>query len=98
MITASQNLIISRVFKVIQVLEIRSREINRIPGGSDPLRWLNFGNCESESYINEVTLRIPLSRKFFDDRCSWVKDCRSTGMKLKVPSKVVLHYLLPTIL
>ena len=43
-----------------------SREINQITGGSDPLHWLNSENCESEPYINDVTLRIPLYRKFFE--------------------------------
>ena len=60
-----------------------SREINQIIGGSDPLGWLNFKNCESEPYINEVILRIPLLYcKFFDDWCAWLKDCWSAGMKL----------------
>ena len=44
-----------------------SREINQITGGSDPLRWLNFENYESEPYINDVLLRIPLYRKFSDN-------------------------------
>ena len=44
-----------------------SREINQITGGSDPLRWLNFENYESEPYINDVLLRIPLHRKFSDN-------------------------------
>ena len=60
-----------------------SREINQIMGGSDPLRGLNFENCESEPYINDVILSIPLYCKFFDDhRCTWLKDYRSTDMKL----------------
>ena len=50
-----------------------SREINQIMGGSDPLRWLNSENCESEPYINDVILRIPLYCKFFDDHCTWLK-------------------------
>ena len=37
-----------------------SREINQITRGSDSLRWLNFENCESESYITDVILRMPL--------------------------------------
>ena len=37
-----------------------SREINHITRGSDPLRGLNFKNCESEPYINDSILRIPL--------------------------------------
>ena len=41
-----------------------SREINQITGGSDPLRWLNFEICESEPYINDVILRMPLYCKF----------------------------------
>ena len=41
-----------------------SREINQIVGDSDPLRWLNFDNCESELYVNDVILRIPLYCKF----------------------------------
>ena len=49
-----------------------SREINPIAGGSDPMRWLNSENYESEPYRNDVTLRIPLHRKFFDDRCTWL--------------------------
>ena len=40
-----------------------SREISQIAGGSDPLRWLNFKICESEPYINNVILRIPLYKK-----------------------------------
>ena len=50
-----------------------SHEINQIMGGSDPLRWLNSENSESEPYINDVILRIPLYCKFFDDRCTWLK-------------------------
>ena len=50
-----------------------SREINQITGGSDPLRWLNSGNCETEPYINDVIYRIPLYCKLFDDRCIWLK-------------------------
>ena len=50
-----------------------SREINQIMEGSDPLRWLNSENSESEPYINDVILRIPLYCKFFDDRCTWLK-------------------------
>ena len=46
-----------------------SRKINQITGGSDPLRWLNSDNCESEPYINDVILRIPCYCKFIDD-CS----------------------------
>ena len=44
-----------------------SRETNQITrtGGSDPLCWLNFENCESEPYINDATLRILLYCKFF---------------------------------
>ena len=41
-----------------------SREINQIAGGSDPLGWLNFDICESEPYINDVIVRIPLYCKF----------------------------------
>ena len=93
-ITASQNLIVSRVREVDRVSGIiiflyllayletmhmksqfpqawlahSSREINQITGGSDHLRWLNFKNCESEPYINDVILRVPLYCKFFDDR------------------------------
>ena len=37
-----------------------SREINQITRGSDPLCWLNSKHCESEPYINDVILRIPL--------------------------------------
>ena len=37
---------------------------NEIAGGSDPLRSLNFKICESEPYINDVILRIPLYFKF----------------------------------
>ena len=59
-----------------------SREIVQIKGGSDPLRYLNFENCESEPYVNDLILRIPLYCKLFDDRCTWLKDCRSAGMKL----------------
>ena len=54
----------------------------RLWEGSDSLRWLNFENCESEPYTNDVILRISLYCKLFDDRCIWLKDCRSTGMKL----------------
>ena len=50
-----------------------SREINQITGGSVPLRWLNSANCESEPYINDVILKIPLCCKFVDDRCTWLK-------------------------
>ena len=50
-----------------------SCEINQIMGGSDPLRWLNFENCESEPYINDIILKIPLYCKVFDDRCTWLK-------------------------
>ena len=50
-----------------------SRETNQIMGGSDPLRWLNSENAESEPYINDVILRISLYCKFFDDRCTWLK-------------------------
>ena len=63
-------------------LAYSSCETNQITGGSDLLRWLNFENCESEPYINDVILRIPLYCKFFDDRCNRLKDCRSAGMKL----------------
>ena len=42
-----------------------SREINQIAEGSDLFRCLNFENCESEPYINDVILRIPLYCKFF---------------------------------
>ena len=63
-------------------LAYSSRENNQIMGDNDPLRWLNFENCESEPYINDVILRIPLYCKFFDDRCTWLKDCRSAGLKL----------------
>ena len=59
-----------------------TREINQITRGSDSLRWLNFENCESESYITDVILRMSLYCKFFDDRCTQLKDCRSAGMKL----------------
>ena len=41
-----------------------SREINQITGGSDPLCGLNFENCESEPYIDDVILRMPLYCKF----------------------------------
>ena len=50
-----------------------SSEINHITGGSGPLRWLNSENCESEPYINDVILRIPLYCKFFDDHRTWLK-------------------------
>ena len=50
-----------------------SREINQVTGGSDPLRWLNSENCESEPHINDVILRIPLYCSFFDDRYTWLK-------------------------
>ena len=43
-----------------------SPEINQITRGSDSLRWLNSENCESEPYINDVILRIPLYCKFFE--------------------------------
>ena len=59
-----------------------SHEINQITGNSDPLHWLNFENCKSQPYINDVTLRISLQCKLFDDRCTWLKDSRSAGMKL----------------
>ena len=58
------------------------REINEIAGASDPLRWLNFEHCENEPYINHVILRIPLYCNFFDYCHTWLKDCRSAGMKL----------------
>ena len=50
-----------------------SREINQITGGSDPLRLLNSENSQSEPYINDVMLGIPLYCKFFDDHCTWLK-------------------------
>ena len=53
-----------------------SREINQIRERSDPLRWLNSENCESEPYVNDVIdviLMIPLYCKFFDDRSTWLK-------------------------
>ena len=50
-----------------------SHKINQITGGSDPLHWLNFENCESEPYINDVVLKIPLYCKVFDDHCTWLK-------------------------
>ena len=55
-----------------------SRETNQITrtGGSDPLCWLNFQNCESEPYINDAILRILLYCKFFYDRYTCPKDCR----------------------
>ena len=40
------------------------REINQIARGCYPLRWLNFENCESKPYMNNVLLRIPLYCKF----------------------------------
>ena len=55
----------------------------------------NFEHCESERYINDVILKIPLCCKFFDDCCIWLNDCLSTGMKLEVPSKVVFIVFLP---
>ena len=58
------------------------REVNQITGGSDSLRWLNFENCENKPYTNDVILNISLYCKVFDDRCIWLKDCRSAGMKL----------------
>ena len=89
-VTASRDVIVSRVCEFSRVLRISvllwwlaylatmhmksqfprawmphtSRGINQIAGGSDPLRWLNFENCESETYINDVILRIPLYCKF----------------------------------
>ena len=41
-----------------------SLEIDENAGVSDPLRSLNFEICESEPYINDVILRIPLYCKF----------------------------------
>ena len=35
--------------------------------------YINSENCESEPYINDVILRIPLYCKSFDDRCTWLK-------------------------
>ena len=64
-------------------LACSSHEINQITRGSGPLRWLNFENCESEPYINRFIIRIPLYCKFFDDRCTWLKDCRSVGMNFR---------------
>ena len=72
-VTASRDLIVSRVRELSRVLEISvflwwlaylasmhvksqfplawsphsSREINQNARGCNPLRWLNFGNCES---------------------------------------------------
>ena len=73
-------------FKGLQIdLALSSREINQITGGNDPLHWCNFENCESEPYINDVIdviLTIPLYCKFSNDHCTWLKDCRSAGMKI----------------
>ena len=37
--------------------------VNQI-AGLNPLRWLNFENCESEQYINDVIFSMPLYCKF----------------------------------
>ena len=122
MITASQNMIVSRVrefnwisgisvfqcwLAYLATMHMKSQffqawlphsscEINQIVGGNDPLRWLNFKNFESEAYINDVILRIPLYCKLYDDRCIWLRIVGHPAcMKLKVPSKVVWHRLFP---
>ena len=41
---------------------------------------------------------VNMTSNFFDDCCIWLKDCLALGMKSEVPSKVVLHCLLPTII
>ena len=74
-----------------------SREISQIAGGSDPLRSLKFEICESEPYITDTILRIPLYCKFLTIVVpSWRLSVRRH--KTLRPSKVILHRLLLTIL
>ena len=67
------------------------REINQITGGSHPLRWLNFKNCESEPYIYDIILRIPLYCKLFlNDRSTWLKIAIVSPPALKFKYQVKL--------
>ena len=45
------------------------------------LRGSNFENCKNEPYINGVILRTSLYCKFFDDRSTWLKDCRYINIR-----------------
>ena len=64
-----------------------SCEINQIMGGSDPLRWLNFENCESEPYINDIILKTPLYCKVFDNR-TWLKVVHPMAWNFKYQLKL----------
>ena len=50
----------NHAYKTKAWLPHSSCKATQIMRGSGPLLWLNLENCESEPYINDVILRIPV--------------------------------------